>query len=79
MWITAYFINNNDVRPYGFVPRKMDDDRSKFRIPLLESLIKIMTDNKQLDGWVQAKITKAADYINSVQEYLDNNKQDVDD
>uniref|UniRef100_A0A6C0EWH9 mRNA (guanine-N(7))-methyltransferase n=1 Tax=viral metagenome TaxID=1070528 RepID=A0A6C0EWH9_9ZZZZ len=38
----AYFINNNDVRPYGFVPRKMEDDRSKFRIPLLESLIKIM-------------------------------------
>jgi len=62
------------------------DDEGKMAVGQLssliknaQSLIKIMTDNKQLDGWVQAKITKASDYINSVQEYLDNNKQDVDD
>ena len=61
------------------------DDEGKMAVGQLssliknaQSLIKIMNDNKQLDGWVQAKITKASDYINSVQEYLDNNKQDVD-
>ena len=38
----VYFINNIDVRPFGFLPRKNDDNRSKFRIPLLENLIKIL-------------------------------------
>ena len=43
-----------------------------------QSLVAKMKDEKQLDSWIQSKITKAADYINAVQEYLDNNKQDVD-
>jgi hypothetical protein len=37
-----------------------------------------MSSDKQLDGWVQSKITKAADYINSVHDFLMNNKQEVD-
>ena len=44
-----------------------------------QSLIgKFQDDNKEIDAWVQAKITKAADYINSVHDYLTNSKQDVD-
>ena len=33
----------------------------------LESMI---VDGEQLDAWVQAKLTKAQDYINSVHNYL---------
>jgi hypothetical protein len=43
-----------------------------------QALASKMTDDKQLDAWVQSKITKAADYINSVHDYLMNNKQEVD-
>lgn len=41
-------------------------------------LAKKMKKNKQLDGWVQSKITKADDYIGSVHDYLMHNKQEVD-
>ena len=34
-------------------------------------LFHMMEDNTQLDGWVQAKITKAADYLSSVKHYLE--------
>jgi len=34
-------------------------------------LFKMIEENDELDGWVQAKITKAADYISSVYHYLE--------
>ena len=34
-------------------------------------LFKMMDDDAQLEGWVQAKITKAADYLASVYHYLE--------
>ena len=34
-------------------------------------LFKKIKDEDQLEGWVQAKITKAADYIASVYHYLE--------
>ena len=43
-----------------------------------KSLSKMMKKNKQLDAWVQSKITKADDYIGSVHDYLKNGKQEVD-
>lgn len=33
-------------------------------------LFKMIDENDELDGWVQAKITKASDYISSVYHYL---------
>ena len=30
-----------------------------------------ITEDDGLEGWVQAKITKAADYLNSVRQYLE--------
>ena len=42
------------------------------------SLSKKMKKNKQLDAWVQSKITKADDYIGSVHDYLMSGKQEVD-
>ncbi len=34
-------------------------------------LFKMINENDELDGWVQSKITKAADYISSVYHYLE--------
>ena len=34
-------------------------------------LYKMMDDNTQLDAWVQAKLTKACDYIGTVKHYLE--------
>jgi hypothetical protein len=35
-----------------------------------EELFQMLDDDTQLEGWVQSKITKAADYLNSVTQYL---------
>jgi hypothetical protein len=37
----------------------------------IHKLIKNVTEDEGLEGWVQAKITKAADYLNSVRQYLE--------
>jgi len=37
-------------------------------------LMKMIEDGEQLDAWVQSKITKAADYINSVKRYMEGEK-----
>jgi predicted RNA-binding protein with EMAP domain len=37
-------------------------------------LFKMIDENDELDGWVQAKITKASDYISSVYHYLEYEK-----
>ena len=42
------------------------------------ALAQMMDDDKQLDGWVQSKLTMASDYLDSVHDYLMHNKQDVD-
>jgi hypothetical protein len=42
------------------------------------SLVRIMDDKKQLDGWVQSKLTMASDYLDSAHDYLMHSKQDVD-
>ena len=38
----VYFIDNNDIRPYGFIPTKADDKSSKCRLPLLKNVIKLL-------------------------------------
>lgn len=35
-----------------------------------EELFQMLDDDTQLEGWIQSKITKAADYLNSVTQYL---------
>ena len=56
---------------------KQPDDESDMAKSQLHNLIKdaqrlesMIADGEQLDAWVQAKLTKAQDYINSVHEYL---------
>lgn len=41
-------------------------------------LFKMIDENEELDGWVQAKITKASDYISSVYHYLEYEKMAKD-
>lgn len=43
---------------------------AKYSIKLHE-LLKNVSETEGLEGWVQAKITKAADYISSVYHYMD--------
>jgi len=43
---------------------------AKYSIKLHE-LLKNVSEAEGLEGWVQAKITKAADYISSVYHYMD--------
>jgi len=37
-----YFIDKNDVRTYGFMPRAKEDLKSKFRVPLLKNFMKML-------------------------------------
>jgi hypothetical protein len=39
-----------------------------------QELISMLDDNTQLEAWVQSKITKAEDYINSVYDYMKGQK-----
>jgi len=39
----------------------------------LSSMLKGKTDSDNLEAWVQSKITKAKDYVNSVDDYLEDN------
>lgn len=41
-----------------------------------EHMIKMFDDNDNLPEWVQNKITKAADYLNSAHRYMMNNGED---
>lgn len=60
---------------------KVDDHEAKMaRADLYKlnqysaKLFKLIGENDELDGWVQAKITKAADYISSVYHYMEYEK-----
>lgn len=39
-----------------------------------QEIISMLDDDTQLEGWVQSKITKAEDYINSVYDYMKGQK-----
>lgn len=65
--------DNNNVSPGGEVDR--EGAMAKADLHKLANysikLFKKIQDEDQLEGWVQAKITKAADYIASVYHYLE--------
>lgn len=51
-----------------------ESDMAKSQLQSIQSnaakLMDMIEDNEQLDAWVQAKLTKAEDYLNSVEGYL---------
>ena len=67
-----------DINMQSPMPAPEHDDEGKMaKADLYKSakyslkLFKMMEDDAQLEGWVQAKITKAADYLASVYHYLE--------
>lgn len=57
------------------VPMAIADLRALHQ--MTEELLQFMEQNKpsELEGWVQSKITKASDYINSIHKYFHHNPQ----
>jgi len=41
-----------------------------------EDLMKMVKDDDNLPEWVQSKVTKATDYMTSVRDYLQSEKED---
>ena len=68
-----YYANESEVSEVDFI----DDEGSHAKMQLQKAteysakLAVMMGDIKQLPSWVQAKITKASDYMSSVYHYLD--------
>jgi len=66
-----------DGQVMGLEPGQTDEEGAMAKADLYKlanysfKLFKKLEDNAQLEGWVQAKITKAADYIASVYHYLE--------
>jgi hypothetical protein len=66
-----------DGQVVGLEPGQTDEEGAMAKADLYKlanysfKLFKKLEDNAQLEGWVQAKITKAADYIASVYHYLE--------
>ena len=66
------------------ITEEVDDEGNMARGQLMRmvnqasALAPMMDDYKQLDGWVQSKLTMASDYLDSVHDYLMHNRQDVD-
>jgi hypothetical protein len=52
-----------------------ESDMAKSQLRSIQSnvskLMNMIGDDEQLDAWVQAKLTKAEDYLNSVEGYLE--------
>ncbi len=68
---------NIDMEPMNEPTPSADDEGRMAKADLYKianysiKLFKMMDENSQLEGWVQAKITKAADYVASVYHYLE--------
>jgi hypothetical protein len=77
-------------RSRGFVPRgtsRVDHEVAMAKSDLVQCvknskqihrLIKDISEQEGLEGWVQEKITKAEDYLNTVREYLEGKQQQVE-
>jgi len=80
-----YRIATSTQKPKQMSMKEEVDDEGKMAkgqlmrmVNQASALAQMMEDDKQLDGWVQSKLTMASDYLDSVHDYLMHNKQDVD-
>jgi hypothetical protein len=69
---------SDDDAEYGQEGDMAKDDLHSLQDAAAE-LSSILNDNDDLPEWVQSKITKALDYINSSNQYMHNEKRDMDD
>ena len=58
---------HHDVDKEGRMAKRQLHDMEKYARELSEML----TDTTQLESWVQAKLTKAADYLKTVKHYVE--------
>ena len=58
---------NGEIDQEGRMAKRQLEDIAEYSRELCEML----QDDTQLESWVQAKITKAADYISKVKHYLE--------
>lgn len=62
--------------PVGGAQTPIDDEGRMAKSQLAaalraaQELESMLSDDEQLEGWVQAKITKASDYLKAVRDYL---------
>ena len=63
--------------PITIIPSKKPDQEGKMAKRQVFGVIvdateieTMLTDDQELDGWIQSKLTKAADYMNSVKDIL---------
>jgi len=64
--------------PITIIPSKKPDQEGKMAKRQVFGVIvdateieTMLTDDQELDGWIQSKLTKAADYISAVKKYLE--------
>lgn len=58
---------NGEIDHEGRMAKRQLEDIAEYS----RELCQILEDDTQLESWVQAKITKAADYISKVKHYLE--------
>jgi len=63
--ITSY--NMDGVDEEGGMAKRQLHDMEKYA----QELSMMLTDTTQLESWVQAKLTKAADYLKTVKHYVE--------
>lgn len=70
-------MNMSDMNMMGGMPRPDNHEAAMARADLYKlanysfKLFKMIKDGDELEGWVQAKVTKAADYIASVYHFME--------
>ena len=52
-------------------------DLARNAVETYKLLAKHYTEEQGLPGWVQAKVTKADDYMRSVRKHIENNEKDI--
>jgi hypothetical protein len=69
-----------EQQPVAKLQEEVDDEgnMAKGELKMIaqraNEIMSMLDDNTQLEGWVQSKITKAEDYINSVYDYMKGQK-----
>jgi len=58
----VYYINKNSVREYKFIPNSIEEDTSKYRLPLLDKMVELMKPRSILDSGETKENVKSTDF-----------------
>jgi len=45
-----YYMQNNDIRAYSFIPENSEDNKAKFRYPLLKNVFRVLNPSSIVEG-----------------------------